>query len=220
MENTGFLQKNFKLLIEKNLKELSSIESNLLGAENLAEDSGTFFVTSCHDKEGKTTSAISMAYGLYMQTDSNILLVDTNFDNPNLDKMFSVNASVGFYDYVVNDTKPNILETEFEKLFLLTTGETPNNAKTIYRHPHLKEKLNTLKSKFKYVIFDGSSVVGNPDTAIFLRNFDGVVVVVECEKTRWQVLQHTIDKVNSLRGNIAGVVLNRRKYYIPRFLYD
>jgi protein-tyrosine kinase len=47
-----------------------------------------------------------------------------------------------------------------------------------------------------------------------------VVLVVEAEKTKWPVIQDVKEKLISHGGNILGIVFNKRRYYIPRWLYN
>lgn len=49
---------------------------------------------------------------------------------------------------------------------------------------------------------------------------DGVIIVVEAEKTRWQAALGLKEKIVSEGGNVLGVVFNKRRYYIPQFIYD
>ncbi len=49
---------------------------------------------------------------------------------------------------------------------------------------------------------------------------DGVIIVVEAEKTRWQVALSLKEKIINNGGNILGLVFNKRQYYIPQFIYD
>jgi len=48
---------------------------------------------------------------------------------------------------------------------------------------------------------------------------DGVVVVVEAEKTRWQVVENLKQKIENRGGNILGIVFNKRRFYIPDSIY-
>ena len=48
---------------------------------------------------------------------------------------------------------------------------------------------------------------------------DGVVLVVEAEKTRWPVALNVKEKTEQGGGRVLGVVFNKRKYYIPEWLY-
>jgi len=46
-----------------------------------------------------------------------------------------------------------------------------------------------------------------------------VVLVVESELTRAQVVDYAIDRLNSSGANILGTILNKRQFNIPKWLY-
>jgi len=43
--------------------------------------------------------------------------------------------------------------------------------------------------------------------------------VVECEKTKWEVVQLAQGKLKQAGVQHIGVVLNKRKYYLPSSVY-
>ena len=42
---------------------------------------------------------------------------------------------------------------------------------------------------------------------------------VEADKIRWAVARHVKNQIIQARGNILGVILNKRRYYIPSLIY-
>jgi len=52
-----------------------------------------------------------------------------------------------------------------------------------------------------------------------VRKVDGVIFVVEAEKTRWPVAVASKEKVVKHGGNILGMVFNKRRFYIPEAVY-
>ena len=48
---------------------------------------------------------------------------------------------------------------------------------------------------------------------------DGVVVVVEAERTRSPVVRDLVERLRAVRGNVIGTVLNKRRFHLPRRLY-
>ena len=89
----------------------------------------------------------------------------------------------------------------------------------VFETETLQNLIVSLKKDFDYVIVDGQSVSGSSDVSIISKYFDGVVFVVECEKTRWEVLQQSKEKIKGVGGKILGVVLNKRVYYITQKVY-
>lgn len=94
-----------------------------------------------------------------------------------------------------NGGRPNILEGGRLEKFLLEYGE-----------------------QFDHIIMDGHSLTG-ADTSMVASKFDGIALVVECEKTKWEIVKEASQKMTLTGGNVLGVILNRRKFYIPKFVY-
>jgi len=53
----------------------------------------------------------------------------------------------------------------------------------------------------------------------FSDKVDGVVILVEAEKTRWQVADNTRMRILEQGGKVLGVVLNNRRHIIPKCVY-
>lgn len=79
--------------------------------------------------------------------------------------------------------------------------------------------VSTVSAGFELVILDlppvSQSIVG-PALA---KALDGVVLVVEAERTRSQAVRATQKTISMYGGNVLGVVLNKRRFHIPNFIY-
>ncbi len=73
--------------------------------------------------------------------------------------------------------------------------------------------------KYDYVILDGPSVPGSSDVRVICNKVDGVVLVLEAGKTRKQVAVRAKQELEEAGGKLLGVVLNKRKFYIPEWIY-
>ena len=76
-----------------------------------------------------------------------------------------------------------------------------------------------LRQRFEYVLIDSPPLSASSDGLAIVRKVDGVIFVVEAEKTRWPVAQAAKEKIVSHGGNILGMVFNKRRFYIPEFVY-
>lgn len=220
MGNTGVLDKDLKNFITENARELSSVEGNLLGAAK-GSPVKTIFITSCHAQEGKTSAAISMAYSLAANAHAKVLLIDGNIHAPKIHSLFLVHPSPGFSDFVLSDSPhaENIRMTEYDSLHIMPSGTTQIRKADVFDSDSFRQKLEAVKLDYNYVIVDGHSVFGSSETSHLAKYCDGILFVVECEKTKWEVLQQAKEKISNIGGNIIGVIMNRRKYYIPRKIY-
>jgi capsular exopolysaccharide synthesis family protein len=221
ISNKGVLTKELRTMLEQQSSgELSSVESNILSAAG-DKSIKTIFVTSCYPNEGKSIGALSTAYALANKSNSKVLLVDGNFNSPIVHDSFNLELSPGLSDYLVSGTAGNeiLRETDIENLNVVTSGTEMSNMLENFKSETFQEKLLMLCAGFDYVVFDGYSVFGSVDASIVARYFDGIILVLECEKTRWEVVQQAKERLANVGGKIIGVTLNRRKYYIPSKFY-
>ena len=82
--------------------------------------------------------------------------------------------------------------------------------------PHLMQE--ALKS-YDTVIIDAPPIVLSPETPPLAPFVDGVVLVVHSGRTKRETIDRSIKQIRQFQGRVLGVVLNRKRYYIPRFIY-
>jgi capsular exopolysaccharide synthesis family protein len=220
MGEVGVLNESLKLSIFKNLKELSTVEGNIASIAANREIK-TILVTSCSPQEGKTTAAISMAAALSIEANAKVVLVEGNMSSPKIHEHFTINAAPGLSELLTSRASLNEImrKTEFPNLMIIAGGSAIAKKFDVFETERFQEGLNSLKQSFDYIIVDGQSVSGSSDVSNISKYFDGVVFVVECEKTRWEVMQESKEKIKGVGGKILGVVLNKRVYYIPQKIY-
>lgn len=85
--------------------------------------------------------------------------------------------------------------------------------------PHVQEFWECLKLSYDLILVDSAPLSVSPDGIEIARRVDGVVLVVEAEKTRWQAVEKMKEKLENVGGNILGVVFNKRHFYIPKAIY-
>ncbi len=76
-----------------------------------------------------------------------------------------------------------------------------------------------LRERFDYVLIDSPPIALSSDGLAIVRKVDGVIFVIEAEKTRWTVAQAAKEKIVSHGGNLLGMVFNKRRFYIPESVY-
>jgi len=76
-----------------------------------------------------------------------------------------------------------------------------------------------LKEKFDLILIDSSSDANASESIAISRNVDAVLLVIEAEKTRKKVVKNLKNRINANGGTVVGVIFNKRKYYIPEYLY-
>jgi Mrp family chromosome partitioning ATPase len=207
--------------LEQNRRELSLIEGNLVASAQ--ERVSTVYVTSCFRGEGKTTAALSTAYGLAVFSQARVLLVDGANVNARLHGLLNVAPYPGLNDLVDGRIAlPDALHPTrgLPGLHFLAAGGGNGTPSETRRIDQVSAFLRQVRPHYDFVVVDGTSALASSDPARLAPCFDGVVFVVACERTKWEVVQGAVDKVRGGGGRVLGGVLNRRRYYIPQVVYQ
>lgn len=81
------------------------------------------------------------------------------------------------------------------------------------------EMLEEIRQRFDLVLFDAPPVNMSSEALAFARVSDGVVLVVEAESTRWQVVKRAKSGIERAGGRVIGVILSKTRHHIPEFIY-
>lgn len=79
--------------------------------------------------------------------------------------------------------------------------------------------LGQLRKQFDLVLIDSPSLEVCADGLVIAPRVDGVVLVVEAERTPAPVARKAKESIIQCGGNLLGIVFNRKRYYIPDWLY-
>ena len=172
--------------------------------------------------EGATTTSAILASMLARSGHAKILLVDANLRTPALDGVFNDNNSPeGLTDVIISDkpVEAAIYQTNFTNLFLLPVGRPHSSPSYLFDGDPISNLLTTLKERFDFIIFDSAPLDGYSESFFLASKVDGVILVVESERTKKQVVKK-IKKELEWGGpiNLLGIVLNKKKNYIPAML--
>jgi Mrp family chromosome partitioning ATPase len=83
----------------------------------------------------------------------------------------------------------------------------------------VRSMLSSVSDSFELTILDLPPVSESIIGPAMAKALDGVVLVVEAERTRSAAVQATQRTLRMHGGNVLGVVLNKRRFHIPNFIY-
>ena len=181
------------------------------------------YITSCFRGEGKTTAALSTVYGLCAISQARVLLIDGSNAAARLHNMLGISAYPGFNEVIegrVELSDALHATAGLPGLHVLACGAVDHAALSETRRvERIKAFLAQVKAHYDFVVVDGGATLTSSDPARLAGCFDGLVFVVACERTKWEVVQGAVEKIRSGGGQVLGGVLNRRRFYIPRLIY-
>lgn len=181
----------------------------------------TLGVTSCYAGEGVSTVAAELAVAAACAGDRPVLLVDGNLARPSLAERFGAAAGPGLAEvtWEHQELLPVIQATKVCNLSLLPAGDLAETTQRAGDSTRLAPAVESLRQAFDLIVFD-LPPAGPAGSAIALaRLVDGVLLVVESERVRWEVAQRTKQLLLGAEVRLVGVVLNKRRHHVPEWLY-
>jgi MinD-like ATPase involved in chromosome partitioning or flagellar assembly len=196
--------------------DVESIRIRLMrGAEEI---SGKIFsVVGAHRGVGVTTLCRQIAIGLAASGRS-VVVIDGNASHAELHEQFGIGITPGAGE-VASSGSPfaSALQKIGPGLSVLPAGswETGVMPSSSAAWSILAERA---REAADLVLFDAGSPE-NPAMASVVGVSDGVVVIAEAGRSRWEQVSAVVDGIAELKIPVLGVVLNRRRLTIPESIY-
>jgi len=186
-----------------------------------AKRGGAILIVSAAHGEGTSTVARELAVLLVRDGKSRAVLVDANLRTPSQHKAFGVDRGGGLTEVITRGLALDqaVRNGTSSRVPLLTSGRPASHPTGILSAPGLRTALEGLRSKYDWVIVDGPPATVYSDAGILAPLVDGVVLVVQAEKTRWQVAEQAKRALEESGAQVLGAVLSRRQFHIPEALY-
>lgn len=171
--------------------------------------------------EGASTIIREFAKVAAVKFRRSVLLLDADVHKPTQHLFFKTKSKDSWAD-VIKHGKPFdkvFFQVEKSRLFVSTISEPSSSAIKVFdflRNTQIWEKL---RQRFDLILVDSPPGANSSDGPAISCKMDGVVLVLEAEKTRWPVAESVKDKIMKNGGKILGIVFNKQKYHIPEFIY-
>ncbi len=212
------LSKKTNNILNANRVELDTLGGNLVSAAK-GKLPRSILVTSSHPKEGRTTTAIAVASALATEFHARVLLVDADTHTPSIHTSFDSEHSSGLSECFDNENSEGITKSGIDRVDILTAGKKPSHSSRYFANGNIKHLLEEWAQTYDHIILDTSSVLTTSTPTLLAPHVDGILLVVECERTKNQVLETSQNKLIGAGGNLLGIMLNKRRYYIPKLFY-
>ncbi len=178
----------------------------------------TLAVTSCYRGEGVSTVATGLAYMIALYEGENVLLVDANLHNPDEDKVIGINRPPGLYEMSVRSRLPQTTNDDVDQSF--SVGDMDEHRSKIEGMEKIDKLLPSVeKLNYKLIVMDLPSISEGASAVRSAGLADGIILIIESERVRREVVLHAKEQLEKSGTGIIGVVLNKRRFYIPRWVY-
>jgi protein-tyrosine kinase len=176
----------------------------------------TILVTASRHGEGVTRVALGLAKALAAEPETRVLLFEANLRSPSLATMVPARNGKGLSDHLMGSALADELITAVPEwnLSVVFGGDVPAavNCEAIV------SVLSGMQSRFDFVIIDAPPVNRYADVSVIAPRVDGAILVVEADETPVVDAESAKRSLERVGARIFGVVLNRRRSYVPAAL--
>src|SRR6266480_4511771 len=183
-----------------------------------------FVITSAGIGEGKTLTALNLAW-LLAQTDGvRALVIDADLRQPCAADYLGIETDCGLSEVLTGETKllEAIVKLQPSGLHLLPGGAAREDVAELLSGPRFGHLLDDARKMFDYIIIDAPPLGVFTDANLLINRADAAVLVLRAAKTRYSVVDRLLEQLP--RERMLGVVLNRAEigpdetayYYQPR----
>jgi non-specific protein-tyrosine kinase len=216
------LQKGKVISLFHDLEKVDQIKTLRTQILNKLKEIGgnSILITSANPYEGKTFTAINLGVSIAQELHKTVLLVDCDLKNhSNHHKsfgkdFFGTQLAEGLSDYLLEQAELQdlLINPGIERLVLLPAGKSlPNSAEMLgsYRMELLVNDIKCRYPEDRIVIFDSSSLLTSADPLVLTRFVDGILLIVEEEKTTTEDLRKAMELLKD--KPVIGTVMNKTK---------
>jgi len=79
---------------------------------------------------------------------------------------------------------------------------------------------DAIRARYGLAVVDAPALERGIDGIALAAQVDAVLIVVEAERTRAPVVERLVDLLQRADAPLVGAVLNKRRFYVPSFIYD
>jgi Mrp family chromosome partitioning ATPase len=158
----------------------------------------------------------------YPDQDHSVLLIDTQVRHPSLHRMLEVIFEGGLWELLREELLPQevMKKVESSNLKVITLGEKRDFHYGSKWIDTLKDTLRKNRTRFEFIILDIPPILTYAEGILLSKLCDGIVLVLQAENTRYEVVQEAQKLLEHSNVPVIGCILNRRKYHLPKWLYE
>ena len=170
----------------------------------------TIMLTSATRSEGKSTTLVNTSI-VFAQMGARVLIIDGDLRRPRCHKILKMPNEVGLAECLAGQIEPEkvLRPTQVDNLFVITSGSRPPNPAELLGSKSMRRTIHSLRDQFDYIFIDSSPVLPVSDALPLATMVDGVLLVVDGQKTPRQLVRDARLRLSSTQIKMLGVLLNR-----------
>src|SRR5215212_4099430 len=166
-------------------------------------------VTSAGIAEGKTLTALNLAWLLAQTEGVRALIIDSDLRRPCATDYLGIDAKMGLSEVLGGQLRLEdaIVRLEPAGLHLLPGGRPRDDVAELLSGPSYARILTEVRRMFDYIIIDAPPLGIFTDANVLMSKADAGLLVVRAGKTRYSAVEKLMEQMP--KDRLLGVVLNR-----------
>lgn len=192
---------------------ISEAYNSLRGSLLYSTPSGlphVMLITSAQPSEGKTTSSFAIASG-FARMGKRTLLIDADMRRPSLHRRAGLSNDKGLSTLLTSRQPLTEVAITLEQDYLsvLPAGPIPPSPTELLSTARIEEVLREAAQNYDAVLVDSPPVLGLADSPLMAALVDGVIFVVEADRSRRGSLKTSLRRLRAMRAIMLGAVLTK-----------
>jgi len=214
MPGAGTGLENLQVFIAPNAGESEAFRTLRTTLGLSKHETARLVISSAEPGDGKTTVVANLAVS-FAQSGKKTLLIDADMRRPGLTTLLNAKGQLGLSDVLVAKTNlhesgvEHVLSLGVEGLDFLPAGTRRRDSAELLASNRLAELLAWAESRYDQILIDSPPGLAASDASMIGRLVDGMVLVVQPNKTQRRNVLHVVESFTALDVNLLGVVVNR-----------
>lgn len=178
-----------------------------------AESCRIIGITSSLSGEGKTTTAINLAYTM-AQTEKNVLLIEADMRLPTICRRLGLKSFSGLSNLLIGQCSGvEVLQKTAlaPNVRVVSAGDLPPNPTEMLGSARMQNTLKTLSDYFSVIIVDLPPICSVSDALAVSKYLDGMLLVVRQDYCDESSLRETVKQLEFSKAKIGGFVITDSK---------
>ncbi len=197
-------------------KEFAQLANMLLDYKSASRGTVLVFASSVSG-EGASYVSYNTARQLAHLLDRHVAWIDANYKSPQR-KLLAM-SDLTFSDLLRSPDRFQV-PPHGARMRLIPGGLDLEGCAGLLASDTYSELLRNFMESFDFTIIDAPPILETVEASLLAGPADGMIVVVERKRLKWEVIRSGLDMLVSRRVNVLGTVFNRRTYDLPRVIYD
>lgn len=166
-------------------------------------------ITSSNAGEGKSTTALNLAYML-AEADKTVMLIEADMRLPTISKRLGLETTPGLSNLLagLSSGKEVIRRTSLEdKLLVIPSGDIPPNPSELLGSEQMKTALEVFSQSADFIILDLPPINEVSDALVVSRLVDGIVMIVRQNYSSRRALAEAMRQLEQANAKVLGFVM-------------